>query len=107
MFSLKEYQTRTLETLKLYFQECQRIGKASTAFYEVTNRSTGPESPIGMQKNFRACRMSAYVSPREGARPLLPAMLLHLQQMTCYMLTVRLCSGWSPQMQSRNRPLMH
>lgn len=45
MFSLKEYQTRTLEALKLYFQECQRIGKASTAFYEVTEQVYGTGIP--------------------------------------------------------------
>jgi len=41
MLTLKEYQTRSLETLRVYFRECQRIGKASTAFYEVTEQVYG------------------------------------------------------------------
>jgi type III restriction enzyme len=45
MLTLKEYQTRTLDALKVYFRECQRIGKASTAFYEVTEQVYGTGIP--------------------------------------------------------------
>ncbi|RJO60950.1 restriction endonuclease subunit R [candidate division WS5 bacterium] len=41
----KEYQTRALEALRLYFRECQRIGKASTAYYEVTEQIFGTGIP--------------------------------------------------------------
>jgi type III restriction enzyme len=45
MLKPKEYQTRTLEALRLYFRECQRIGRASTAFYEVTEQICGTGIP--------------------------------------------------------------
>ncbi|MBI1924170.1 DEAD/DEAH box helicase family protein [Candidatus Poribacteria bacterium] len=38
MFTLKEYQQRTIEALSNYFNECNRLGSAKTAFYEVTDR---------------------------------------------------------------------
>lgn len=45
MHTLKEYQTRTLETLRDYFRECLRIGNADTAFYEITKRLYGAGRP--------------------------------------------------------------
>lgn len=45
MITPKEYQLRTLESLRLYFRECQRIGKASTAFYELTEQVFGTGMP--------------------------------------------------------------
>ena len=45
MLTLKEYQRRALDALRLYFCECQRIGKASTAFYEVTEQVYGTGIP--------------------------------------------------------------
>lgn len=41
MLTLKEYQRHSINALSLYFRECQRIGKASTAFYEVTEQVYG------------------------------------------------------------------
>jgi len=46
MITPKEYQTRALEALRTYFRECQRIGKASTAFYEVTEQVYGTGIPF-------------------------------------------------------------
>jgi len=41
MLALKEYQTRTLETLRLYFSTCLRLGDADTAFYNLTKQVYG------------------------------------------------------------------
>lgn len=45
MLTLKEYQTRTIEALRIYFRECLRNGKARTAFYEVTEQVYGTGIP--------------------------------------------------------------
>ncbi|BCG47079.1 type III restriction enzyme, res subunit [Citrifermentans bremense] len=41
MLTPKEYQTRTLETLKQYFATCQKLGDADTAFYNLTKQIHG------------------------------------------------------------------
>jgi hypothetical protein len=38
MLEPKEYQNRALYWLKRYFQNCRRLGKAGTAFYETTSQ---------------------------------------------------------------------
>ena len=38
MLEPKEYQNRALHWLKRYFQNCRRLGKAGTAFYETTSQ---------------------------------------------------------------------
>lgn len=45
MFTLKEYQQRTLDALRAYFAECVQIGNADTAFYEITRRTFGSGIP--------------------------------------------------------------
>jgi type III restriction enzyme len=45
MLTPKEYQRRALDTLRLYFRTGQRIGKASSAFYEVTEQVYGTGIP--------------------------------------------------------------
>lgn len=45
MLTLKEYQTRTLETLRLYFSACQQLGDADTAFYNLTKQVYGTGIP--------------------------------------------------------------
>ena len=45
MLTLKEYQTRTLETLRFYFFACQRLGDADTAFYNLTKQVYGSGIP--------------------------------------------------------------
>ena len=42
MFTLKEYQQRTIEALSNYFNECVRLGDADTAFYQMTRRGYHP-----------------------------------------------------------------
>lgn len=41
----KEYQTRTLETLRSYFAACQRFGDSDTAFYNLTKQVYGTGIP--------------------------------------------------------------
>ena len=41
MLTLKDYQERAKTSLRLYFEECLRIGNADTAFYEVTKTTLG------------------------------------------------------------------
>ncbi|KAB2399539.1 MULTISPECIES: DEAD/DEAH box helicase [Bacillus cereus group] len=41
MFNLKDYQQRTLDSLTNYFNECNKIDDANTAFYKVTKKSFG------------------------------------------------------------------
>lgn len=45
MFTPKEYQTRTLETLRFYLSACQRFGDADTAFYNLTKQVYGTGMP--------------------------------------------------------------
>jgi type III restriction enzyme len=45
MLTPKEYQTRTLETLSLYFSACERLGDADTAFYNLTKQVYGTGIP--------------------------------------------------------------
>jgi type III restriction enzyme len=45
MFTPKEYQTRTLETLRFYLSACQRFGDADTAFYNLTKQIYGTGMP--------------------------------------------------------------
>ena len=39
MLQLKDYQQRTLDSLRDYFAECVRLDDADTAFYEITKRN--------------------------------------------------------------------
>lgn len=41
MFAPKEYQTRSLDTLRQYFAACQQFGDANTAFYTMTKQVYG------------------------------------------------------------------
>lgn len=45
MLELKNYQQRTLETLKEYFQLCSKLGNADDAFYQVTRQNYGQGIP--------------------------------------------------------------
>lgn len=45
MFQLKDYQQRALDSLRVYFAECNRIGNADTAFYELTRENFGAGIP--------------------------------------------------------------
>lgn len=45
MLALKDYQGWALDALREYFQECSRIGCASTAFYTVTGKTLGKNIP--------------------------------------------------------------
>lgn len=42
MFTLKEYQQRTIDALSNYFNAYNRIGSAKTAFYDLTDRPYHP-----------------------------------------------------------------
>ena len=49
MLTLKEYQLRSLDTLKAYFRLCQQVGNADDAFYRLTRETLGhgiPYHPI-------------------------------------------------------------
>lgn len=45
MLTLKEYQTRSLETLRSYFAHCQKDGDADAAFYNLTKQVYGTGIP--------------------------------------------------------------
>jgi type III restriction enzyme len=45
MLAPKEYQARTLDTLRQYFATCQRVGDADTAFYTMTKQVYGTGIP--------------------------------------------------------------
>lgn len=45
MFTLKEYQQRSLDTLKAYFRLSQQLGDADTAFYRLTRETHGQGIP--------------------------------------------------------------
>lgn len=45
MLQLKEYQQRTLDALKSYFQACVSLGNADTAFYDITRQVFGTGIP--------------------------------------------------------------
>lgn len=45
MLTLKEYQDRTLETLRSYFATCKHLGDADTAFYNLTKKVYGTGIP--------------------------------------------------------------
>ncbi len=45
MLTLKEYQTRALDALRLYFRACLQFGDANTAYYDVTRQIFGTGIP--------------------------------------------------------------
>jgi len=50
MLTLKEYQQRTIDTLRDYFRKCLELNNAETAFYEITRQTYGMGIPYRQVK---------------------------------------------------------
>ena len=68
MLTLKEYQTRALDALRLYFRACQQFGNAIQPIMKLPGRYSEPAFPIGKSRELPGFPMSACVSPQGGER---------------------------------------
>jgi type III restriction enzyme len=51
-FAPKEYQTRVLESVRKYFEACNTLGNANTAFYQLTGELWGRHQPFNPLPGF-------------------------------------------------------
>ncbi|MBN2267373.1 MAG: DEAD/DEAH box helicase family protein [Candidatus Babeliaceae bacterium] len=70
MLQLKEYQQRALDTLRAYFQECDRTGDANLAFYSITRNVFGQGIPYNPAQELPALPYICLRVPTGGGKTL-------------------------------------